>query len=158
MNLEPLSVARIGGVIDLIDTGTPYVVPRTWSDYWVYATLFSTTCPLAVIDGQVAGAVIAFRSQNDPGEIYLQDVITHPDHRRRGITRALVGAVADRGIQWGCRRLYMTSEPDNTAAHAAWTALGFTNVRGDFVVGGVSVITDYKGPGKTRAVYERSLR
>ncbi len=33
----------------------------------------------------------------------------------------------------GCRRLYSTSEPDNTAAYLAWLAFGFTNM-----VGGVT--------------------
>lgn len=157
MRIEPLSVSRIGEVIELMGTGAPYITARTSSDYWLYATMFSGTCPLAVIDDRIAGAVIAFRSQDNPGDIYLQDVITHPDHRRHGITRALIGAVADRGTGWRCRRLYLTSEPDNRAAHRTWTTLGFTNIPGDHVVDGVSVITDYKGPGKTRAVYELRL-
>jgi hypothetical protein len=38
-----------------------------------------------------------------------------------------------------------------------WTALGFTNLGGDHTISGSSVITDYKGPGKTRAVYEQAL-
>jgi len=157
MRIEPLSVPRIAEVIDLMGTGAPYITPRTTSDYWLYATLFSATCPLAVVDGAIAGAMIAFRSQDDPADIYLQDVITHPDHRRRGITRALIATVAERGIGWGCRRLYLTSEPDNHPAHTAWTMLGFANVAGDHTIGEVSVITDFKGPGKTRAVYEKLL-
>ena len=52
----------------------------------------------------------------------------------------------------------MTSEPDNHTAHAAWTTLGFTNVAGDHTINGVTVIADYKGPGKTGAVYEKLLR
>ncbi len=157
MRIEPLSVPRIGEVIDLMGTGAPYITPRTSSDYWLYATLFSSTCPLAVVDDAIVGAVIAFRSQDDPDDIYFQDVITHPGHRRQGTTRALIDTVADRGREWGCRRLYLTSEPDNRAAHAAWITLGFTSIPGDHTIDGVSVITDYKGPGKTRAVYEKLL-
>lgn len=154
MIIEPLSADRIGQVIDLMGTGTPYITPRTWSDYWLYATLFSATCPVAVAEDTVLGAIIAFRSQDHPEDIYLQDVITHPDHRRRGITGLLLDAVRAQGKTWGCARLYLTSEPDNTTAHATWTTLGFTNTPGDDTVNGISVITDYKGPGKTRAVYE----
>lgn len=156
--ITPLSVPRIDEVIDLMGTGAPYVTPRTSSDYWLYATLFSSTCPLAVVEGRIVGAVIAFRSQDDPDDIYVQDVVTHPDRRRQGITRALLTALSDRGNEWGCRRLYLTSEPGNHTAHAAWTTLGFTNVAGDHTINGLSVITDYKGPGKTRAVYEKLLR
>lgn len=158
MNIEPLSVPRIGEVIDLMGTGAPNITPRTWSDYWLYATLFSGTCPLAVVDGLIAGAVIAFRSQDEPDDIYIQDVITHPAHRRLGVGRALISAVADRGAGQGCRRLYLTSEPDNHVAHAAWMVLGFTNIPGDHRVNGISVFSDYKGPDRARAVYERTLR
>ena len=154
MIIEPLTVDRIGQVIDLMGTGAPYITPRTWSDYWLYSTLFSTTCPVAVAGNDVLGAIIAFRSQDHPDDIYLQDVITHPDHRRHGITRALLETVRAQAKTWGCRRLYLTSEPDNTTAHTTWTTLGFTNILGDALVGGISVITDYKGPGKSRAVYE----
>ncbi|MFE6862112.1 GNAT family N-acetyltransferase [Nocardia sp. NPDC057668] len=154
MIIEPLSVDRIGQVIDLMGTGAPFITPRTYSDYWLYATLFSATCPVAVAENTVAGAIIAFRSQDDPADIYLQDVITHPGHRRRGVTRLLLETVRAQGKKWGCRRLFLTSDPGNITAHATWTTLGFTNVPGDHVMNGISVVADYKGPGRSRAVYE----
>lgn len=157
MIIIPLTVDRIPDLEKLLALGEPYIRLRGSSDYWLYATLFADTCPLAIIDGQVAGSVIAFRSQVDPSEIYLQDVMTHPSHRRQGVTRALVEEVHRQGSVWGCRRLFLTSESDNHAAHTAWLALGFSNVPGDATQAGVSVIYDYKGPGKHRAVYERSI-
>ena len=89
--------------------------------------------------------------------VYVQDVIAHPRHRRRGVTRALLQSVRSQAKAWGCRRLHLTSEPDNEAAHAAWSALGFVNVVGDHQINGVSVVTDFKGPGRNRAVYELPL-
>ena len=158
MIVTPLRPERIGEVLHLMELGEPYISARTLSDYWLYATLFSSTCPIAISsDDTVAGVVIAFRSQDDPVDIYVQDVMTHPDHRRRGITRALLQNVRSQAEKWGCRRLYLTSEPDNQAAHAGWTALGFTNVPGDHEINGVSVITDFKGPGRSRAVYQLTL-
>jgi GNAT superfamily N-acetyltransferase len=148
----------IPSVIDLMDLGAPYITARTYSDYWLYARLFSSTCPVAIEAGNVAGAVIAFRSQDDADDVYIQDVMIHPDYRRRGAARALLEAVRAQASAWDCARLYLTSEPDNTAAHAAWTTLGFINVAGDQTINGVSVITDFKGSGKTRAVYELSIR
>ncbi len=59
--------------------------------------------------------------------------------------------------QWNCRRLYLTSEADNTAAIATWRRLGFRNLPGDKQVNGVHIISDFKGPGKDRAVYQRDL-
>ena len=148
----------IAPVRRLMQLAEPYVLVRTDSDYWVYTRLFSSSCPIAVIDNEVIGAVIAFRSQDDPDDLYVQDVATHPQHRRRGIARALLGAVSDQAAAWGCARLYLTSEPKNITAHAAWAALGFTSVPGDHIINGVPVITDFKGAGKTRAVFQLKVR
>lgn len=137
-----------------MDLGAPYIRPRTLSDYWLYARLFSSTCPVATIDGTLAGAVMAFRSQEEPDEIYIQDVMTHPDFRRRGVATALVSRIIERGRVWACKRIHLTSEPENTAAQRTWETLGFQNVPGDALIGGVAVIKNYKGPGKDRAVYE----
>jgi GNAT superfamily N-acetyltransferase len=137
--------------------GEPYVRVRTRSDYWLYAHLFSSTCLVAIVGDRLAGSIIAFRSQDDPDDVYVQDVMTHPQLRRRGVTRALLGAVIERAERWGCRRLYLTSEPENRPAHGTWLSLGFVNVPGDHDVDGVSVIRGYKGPGKDRAVYQYDL-
>jgi GNAT superfamily N-acetyltransferase len=98
--------------------------------------------------------VLAFRSQDDPGDVYIQDVVVHPDHRDRGIARTLIGALRDRAANWDCRRLWLTSEPRNTTAHRAWLTLAFINLPGDQIVDGVEVISDFKGPGRDRALYE----
>lgn len=158
MTVTPLPPERIGEVLRLMELGEPYISARTLSDYWLYATLFSSTCPIAIDDDNtIAGVAIAFRSQDDPADIYVQDVMTHPDHRRRGITRALLQSVRSQAEKWGCQRLYLTSDPENQAAHASWTALGFANVPGDHAINGVSVVTDFKGPGRSRAVYQLTL-
>lgn len=119
MKTRPLSQHDIPAVIDLMELGAPFVRPRTESDYWLYANLFSGTCPVTVDGDDLLGAVIAFRSQDHPEDIYVQDVVTHPDHRRRGITKALLNAVRDEALRFSCTRLYLTSEPENEAAHHA---------------------------------------
>lgn len=158
MKIRPLHHDDIPPILDLMELGAPYVRARTTSDYWLYANLFSTTCPVADDNGQLVGAVIAFRSQDRPDDLYIQDVITDPDRRRRGISTALLQAVRDAARRFGCQRLYLTSEPENTAAHGTWTRMGFLNVPGDHIVNGVEVISDYKGAGKHRAVYELRLQ
>ena len=159
MEIVRLDVELAPKVLALMELGEPYIRARTPSDYWLYARLFSSTCPVALVDNSLAGAVIAFRSQDHPDEVYIQDVMTHPEHRRTGVTRALIGDVRARAAEWGCSRVYLTSEPENVAGHVTWTALGFTNVPGDYVVSDVvSVIADYKGPGKDRSVYELDPR
>lgn len=158
MIVTTLSVDLIPQVQRLMELGSPYIRVRTDSDYWLYASLFSSTCPVALADSQVVGAIIAFRSQDNPDDVYAQDVMTHPEYRSRGVTRALMTHLRDRAKEWGCNRIYLTSEPDNLVARAAWEALGFRNVTGDYAIDGVSVIKDFKGPGKDRAVYQLHLR
>jgi GNAT superfamily N-acetyltransferase len=157
VNIEPLRVPLIPEVIALMELGDPYITPRTYTDYWLYAELFSSTCRLAVDEGRVIGAAIGFRSQDNPDDLYIQDIMTHPAHQRRGVTRALLDELRKQARMRGCRRLYLTSKPGNSAARRTWETLGFANIRGDRIIDGVSVITDYKGPGKTRAIYEQVL-
>jgi GNAT superfamily N-acetyltransferase len=158
VTIVPLTIELVGQVKKLLLIGEPYIGMRTDSDYWLYAKLFSGTCPVLLDDGgSVIGVVIAFRSQDDPDEVYVQDVMVHPKHRGRGAAANLLREVAQIGTRWGCRRLYLTSEPGNEIAARAWRKLGFVNVPGDLVEGGVQVIRNFKGPGKHRAVYELAL-
>lgn len=155
MLVTPLSRRLLEPVERLMQRGAPYVRARTPSDYWLYAELFSSTCPVVLVDDEVAGAAIAFRSQNDPSQIYVQDLMTSPDHRRRGVAGALLGAVCEQAIRWKVHRVYLTSEPDNIPARTAWDRAGFVNAPGDFMIDGVWLVRDLKGPGRHRAVYER---
>lgn len=157
MIVVPFRPEMISQVMGLMALGQPHITVRAESDYWLYATLFSSTCPVAVDEDGVVAAIIAFRSQDHPEQVYVQDVATHPDHRREGLSRALVAALREQARRWGCTQVYLTSEPDNTAAHAAWLALGFVNRPGDYSINGVQVIADYKGPGRDRAVYDLHL-
>lgn len=157
MIVIPFPTGLVTQVRALMELGGPYVRARTESDYWLYASLFSSTCPVALVDGDVAGTVIAFRSQDHPDDVYIQDVVTHPGHRRRGIARRLLHQLRDHARDLGCARLYLTCEPDNAVGRATWLSLGFVNLPGDRVVDGVSIITDLKGPGKDRAVYQLPL-
>jgi GNAT superfamily N-acetyltransferase len=152
--VSPLTVPLIDEVISLMNQGQPFIIARTTWDYWAYATLFSSTCPVAHVDGRLAGAVMAFRSQEDPDQVYVQDVMVHPDQRRKGVTKALLDSVVAQARTWGCTRLWLTSEPDNRTADSTWRALGWSNAPGDKEINGVQVISDLKGPGKDRAVYE----
>jgi len=158
MVIRPLEQNDIGEVASLMALGEPYIRVRGQSDYWLYATLFSSTCLVASDGaGDLVGALLAFRSQDCPDDIYIQDIMIHPDHRRAGIARQLLETVKNRAIAWGCRRIYLTSEPENVAAHATWTKLGYINKTSSIVISGVFVTPSFKGPGKDRAVYELHL-
>lgn len=154
MKLVPLNQQLVPAVMDLMSAGGPFIRVRDESDYWLYGHLFSSTCPVALDGDTVVGAAVAFRSQDDPDDLYVQDLVVHPDHRRRGVASALLGNLRGQAERWACRRIYLTSEPENKVADATWPRLGFVNVLGDQTVDGVSLISDFKGSGKHRAVYE----
>lgn len=157
MIIVPLPVSRVPELLDFMRTGAPYVTVRTESDYWAYATLFASTCPVALVDNRIVGAMLAFRSQEDPADIYIQDCAVHPDYRGSGVASQLLVKVCQWGREQGCRRVYATAEPDNSIVHSGSVRYGFTNVRGDRTENGVEVIANFKGPGKDRAVYELNL-
>lgn len=90
MKIVPLNHGLTAQVRQLMKSGAPYVRARTESDYWLYAELFSSTCPVALIDNEVAGSVIAFRSQDSPEDVYVQDVMTNGRFRGRDIAKTLL--------------------------------------------------------------------
>lgn len=157
MQLTQLAVENISTLKRLMEQGAPYIRVRSESDYWLYAELFADTCPVMVEDGQVIGAVLAFHSQLNATDTYVQDVMVAPRYRRKGVASDLVAYVADSARAAGRTRIYLTSEPDNIAAHETWTRLGFSNRPGTRRDRGIEIIENYKGPGKDRAVYDLNL-
>ena len=56
--------------------------------------------------------------------LYVGDLYVDPAHRRRGIARALLAAVARAGHGDGARHLWLTAKAQNSAAHAFYRRLG----------------------------------
>lgn len=154
MELATLNKDHIPALIRLMEQGAPYVRVRGESDYWLYAELFADSCPIMIEEERIIGAVIAFHSQINATETYIQDVMIHPEYRRKGIASNLIAVLADRARDVGRSRIYLTSEPENIAAHETWIRLGFRNRPGTRKDGAVEIIENFKGIGKDRAVYD----
>ncbi len=58
----------------------------------------------------------------------LHRVVVAPDHRGRGVGRALVEAGMARASEQGCRRVLLEVEHDNAPALALYRLLGFTEL------------------------------
>ncbi len=56
--------------------------------------------------------------------LYVGDLYVAPDHRRQGVARALLAALARQGLARGARHLWLTAKPGNAAAHAFYRRLG----------------------------------
>lgn len=156
--LVPLRQVPSAALVALALECEPFVRPRGESDYWLYGRLFSGTCRAVLEAGTPAGFIVAFRGQDDPGEVYIQDVAVGRAFRRRGYARLLVEELLTTARTWGVGRVWLTSEPENAIARDAWLSMGFVNRPADHQVAGVWVTAGLKGPGRDRAVFERSLR
>lgn len=79
-------------------------------------------CP----DGQVRGAAVIL-----PGcpESLLASVAVHPDHRRRGVGRALLADALRRAREAGAHWLSLEVDRDNGAAVALYRRAGFVVYR-----------------------------
>jgi ribosomal protein S18 acetylase RimI-like enzyme len=72
--------------------------------------------------------------------LYVADLYVAPDHRRQGIARALLAAIARAGHAQGARHLWLTAKAQNTAAHAFYRRLGS---RGESVMAFAVVQQDF---------------
>lgn len=134
---------------------------RPWlpeaSDYWFFATIHGTTSFVALDDETPVGGLIACRNPGKPEEIYIDQVAVDRRARGQGVVQALFGALETRARELHCKRLWLSTDPQNPAVRV-WPRLGFSNCPGDALEGGLSIKRDFKGPGKHRAIFEKVLR
>ncbi|RKN42929.1 GNAT family N-acetyltransferase [Streptomyces hoynatensis] len=81
---------------------------------------------LAYVDGEPAGMVSGVETTHpDKGtEMFLYELGVDEAHRRRGIGRALVEALADLARSRGCYGMWVAVDADNEAARATYRSAG----------------------------------
>ena len=72
--------------------------------------------------------------------LYVGDLYVAPAHRRQGVARALLAALARAGQRRGARHLWLTAREANAAAHAFYRRLG---ARGERVMAFAVVEQDF---------------
>ena len=82
-----------------------------------------------------AGAYVGFISLNwgfttSKGApiLHVQDVFTHPQHRRSGVARALLDAALQIAREHGAHRLQLETDTDNESARNLYDSLGFEHL------------------------------
>jgi len=89
-------------------------------------------------DGEFAGFLIGFVSQDHPDEAYVHMIGVDPARRSDGLGRRLHDAFADRVRGLGVRRIRCVTSTVNTASVAFHTSIGF-------VVTGTGVPVEARG-------------
>jgi aminoglycoside 6'-N-acetyltransferase I len=80
---------------------------------------------IATIDGQVAGAIHGYCLQHPAGPkyLYIDEVDTVAQYRRRGVAKAMMQETFAIGRQYGADEAWLGTEDDNDAANALYQGL-----------------------------------
>ena len=119
--------------------------------------------PGAVVPGShrnaagLAGFLVGFVSQSQPGDAYIHFVGVHPPERGHGLGRRLYGTLFDAVRGRGCTRVRAITSPVNTGSIAFHRRMGFRLEPGDAQVDGIPVATGYDGPGQDRVRFVMDL-
>jgi ribosomal protein S18 acetylase RimI-like enzyme len=102
---------------------------------------------IAMVAEAADGALVGYATAHATYEtghaergLYVADLYVAPTHRRQGIARALLAAIARAGHAQGARHLWLTAKAQNTAAHAFYRRLGS---RGESVMAFAVVQQDF---------------
>ena len=81
---------------------------------------------VAIEDGVVVGMAsgIAYLHPDKPLQLFVNEVGVASRSQRRGIGRALLHALVERGRAMGCKEAWVATEENNTAARALYAAAG----------------------------------
>lgn len=99
---------------------------------------FAGTSLVAEADGELAGFLIGFVSQDRPDEAYVHMIGVDPARRGDGLGRRLHDEFADLVRERGVRRIRCVTSTVNTASVAFHTSIGF-------VVTGTAVPVEARG-------------
>jgi predicted GNAT superfamily acetyltransferase len=154
--IRPLRPSDFAPVIAVIDewwggrTMAP-MLPRLFFDH------FTDTSFAADRDGALAGFLVGFVSQSQPGTAYIHFVGVDPGERGHGVGRRLYGTFFDAVRARGCTRVRAVTSPVNTGSVAFHRQMGFRLEPGDVQVHGNPVTAGYDGPGQDRVRFVRDL-
>lgn len=89
---------------------------------------------LALIDGLVVGMVMSVihTHPDKPTELFLDEIGTGDDWRRKGIARALMHMLFERADAEGIEEIWLGTEPDNLPARGLYES--FAHEREDAVI------------------------
>ena len=121
MEIVPADAEAILAAAELFD----HAPTREWTERFLASEGHHLFFALGE-DGRAIGFVSGVEMTHpDKGtEMFLYELDVHPDHRNRGVGRALVRALADLARDNGCYGMWVLTDAENRAALAAYRAAG----------------------------------
>jgi len=126
------------------------------SDYWFLKHVHVSTSFALAVEATLVGGIIACVESTRPPQLYIDQVAVHPSFRHRGVVQELFRVAEERATELGCVRAWLSTDPGNPAVRV-WPRLGYANCSGDRTVGALEIRSNFKGPGKDRALFEKEL-
>lgn len=116
---------------------------------------FAGTSLVVEDDTGIRAFLVGFHSADVPDEAYIHFVGVDPQYRGTGVARDLYTTFFAQAARAGRRTFRAITGPANTGSIAFHRAMGFEIEPGDREVDGVSVHSDYDGPGQDRVCFRR---
>lgn len=118
---------------------------------------FNNTSFVAVDKDMIIGFLIGFLSQSHPEEAYIHFVGVHPNYRKQRVGESLYQAFFEEIRNENRSKVRCITSPVNRTSIAYHTKIGFSIEAGDKIVDGISVQSNYDGPGQDRVLFMKEL-
>lgn len=120
-----LALVRALAEYEKLDPPTPAACERLLAHAFGDPPRYELT--VAEVEGTVAAYAVTFPTYSTfraLPTLFLEDIFVHPDFRRRGIARAMIGWLQAQARERGCGRMEWTVLDWNTPAKDLYDAIG----------------------------------
>ncbi len=130
------------------------LLPRLWLEHFTGTSWIAEDA-----EGATIGFLVGFVSPDRPEEAYIHMVATDPNHRGRGLGRALYERFFEDVKGRGVHRVHAITWPGNRVSVGFHRAMGFAPDDGPGTqrLYGTPAYPDYDGDGDDRVVFSRAL-
>lgn len=130
-SFRPLRRQDMADVIDLLRSMSPYapsseLYDGIWLDFCRQENVISIVVEAEGLS--VGYGVVIIEQKIRGGKVgHIEDIVTHPEHRGRGLGRELVEVLTKRAFDLGCYKVALHCQPHNVPFYEKCGFLGSGN-------------------------------